>query len=69
MTGPLTRFNATIAGYGMYFAVTGLLFIVGIVFYQVFGRYVMNDSPTWAENLALVLILYVALFGARGRRA
>ena len=33
MTGPLTRFNATVARYGMYFAVTGLLFIVGIVFY------------------------------------
>ena len=29
-----------------------------------FGRYVLNDSPTWAENLALVLILYVTLLGA-----
>ena len=64
MTGPLTRFNATIARYGMYFAVTGLLFIVGIVFYQVFGRYVLNNSPTWAESLALVLILYVTLIAA-----
>ena len=64
MTGPLTRFNATVARYGMYFAVTGLLFIVGIVFYQVFGRYVLNNSPTWAENLALVLILYVTLIAA-----
>jgi TRAP-type C4-dicarboxylate transport system permease small subunit len=25
---------------------------------------VLNDSPTWAENLALVLILYVTLIGA-----
>ena len=24
----------------------------------------MNDTPTWAESLTLVLILYVALFGA-----
>ena len=29
-----------------------------------FGRYVMNDTPTWAEALALVLVLYVPLFGA-----
>ena len=38
--------------------------IVGIVFYQVFGRYVLNSSPTWAENLALVLVLYVTLIAA-----
>jgi TRAP-type C4-dicarboxylate transport system permease small subunit len=60
----LTRLNATLARYGMYAAVVGLLFIVAIVFYQVFGRYVLNASPTWAESLALVLILYVTLVGA-----
>ena len=64
LTGPLTRFNATVARYGMYLSVAGLLVIVAIVFYQVFGRYVLNSSPTWAENLALVLILYVTLIGA-----
>ena len=26
-------------------AVAGLLVIVAIVFYQVFGRYVLNDTP------------------------
>lgn len=60
----LTRLNAHLARYGMYVAVAGLFVIVAIVAYQVFGRYVMNDSPTWAENLALVLILYVTLIGA-----
>jgi TRAP-type transport system small permease protein len=60
----LTRFNATVARYGMYFSVGGLLVIVAIVAFQVFGRYVLNDSPTWAENLALLLILYVTLIGA-----
>jgi len=64
LRGPLTRFNATVARYGMYFAVFGLLVIVAIVFYQVFGRYVLNSSPTWAENLALVLVLYVTLIAA-----
>jgi TRAP-type C4-dicarboxylate transport system permease small subunit len=64
LTGPLTRFNATVARYGMYLSVIGLLVIVAIVFYQVFGRYVLNSSPTWAENLALLLILYVTLIAA-----
>lgn len=60
----LTRVNIVLATYGMYVAVAGLFIIVAIVSFQVFGRYVLNDSPTWAENLALVLILYVTLIGA-----
>ena len=48
----------------MYLAVAGLLLIVAVVFYQVFGRYVLNDPPTWAENVALVLVLYVTLIAA-----
>ncbi|MBR1130113.1 TRAP transporter small permease [Bradyrhizobium iriomotense] len=63
-TGLLSRINAPIARLGMYLSVMGLLVIVTIVFYQVFGRYVLNSSPTWTENLALVLILYVTLIGA-----
>jgi TRAP-type C4-dicarboxylate transport system permease small subunit len=60
----LTRLNARLARYGMYFSVAGLFVIVAIVAFQVFGRYVLNSSPTWTENLALVLILYVTLIGA-----
>ena len=60
----LSRLNATIARYGMYLAVIGLLVIVAVVFYQVFGRYVLNNPPAWAENLALVLVLYVTLIAA-----
>ena len=62
--GVLTRMNERLALLGMYLSVGGLFVIVAIVAFQVFGRYVMNDSPTWAENLALVLILYVTLIGA-----
>lgn len=64
MRGPLTTFNATVARYGMYFAVLGLLLIVVTVAWQVFGRYVLNNPPTWAESLALLLILYVTLIAA-----
>lgn len=64
MRGPLTRFNATLARWGMYFAVAGLLLIVLTVAWQVFGRYVLNNPPTWAEGLALLLVLYVTLIAA-----
>ena len=60
----LSKFNAFLARYAMYLGVIGLLAIVAIVVYQVFGRYVLNQPPTWAESLALVLVLYVTLFGA-----
>lgn len=63
-TSALTRVNALLARYGMYLAVGGLFVIVAVVFYQVFGRYVLNSPPTWAENLALVLVLYVTLIAA-----
>jgi TRAP-type C4-dicarboxylate transport system permease small subunit len=44
-------------------AVVGLLAVVLCVQWQVFGRYVLNDTPTWAEALALLLVLFVTAFG------
>lgn len=41
--------------------------IIGVVFvqaWQVFARYVLNDSPGWTEPVALVLIGTTAMFGA-----
>ena len=57
-------FNATMSRWCMYIAVAGLVGIVATVALQVFGRYVLNDTPTWAESTALVLILYVTMLGA-----
>jgi len=60
----LSRFTAPVARWCMYAAVAGLSGIVVVVAIQVFGRYVLNDTPVWAESTALVLILYVTLLGA-----
>ncbi|SMH36149.1 TRAP transporter small permease [Azospirillum agricola] len=60
----LTQLNRLLARASTVIAVVGLLCIVGIVFYEVVGRYVFNQTPTWAESLALVLVLYVTLLGA-----
>lgn len=38
-----------------------LVVLVAITGWQVWGRYVLNDTPTWAERLSLLLILAVAL--------
>ncbi len=44
-------------------AVIGLLAVVLCVQWQVIGRYVFNDTPTWAEALAMLLVLFVTAFG------
>lgn len=54
-------FNATVSRWCMYIAVAGLVGMVATVALQVFGRYVLNDTPTWAESMAL---LYVTMLGA-----
>ena len=56
--------NARIARLCLVAGIVGLFALVAVVVVQVFGRYVLNDTPVWAESLALVLILYVTLLGA-----
>ena len=43
--------------------VVGLVLLIMAVLYQVIGRYVFNDSPTWAESGAVLLVLYVTMLG------
>lgn len=38
-----------------------LVTLIVVIAWAVWGRYVLNDSPTWTEKLALLLILVVAL--------
>ncbi|MBT2324563.1 TRAP transporter small permease [Variovorax paradoxus] len=44
-------------------AVVLLIAIIVCVQYQVVGRYLFNDTPVWAEGLALQLVLYVTALG------
>ncbi len=58
-----TRLCATLSRISLMLAVALLLAVVLCVQWQVFGRYVLNDTPTWAEALALLLVLFVTAFG------
>ena len=60
---PFTRFCATIARTCLQLGVAGLVLLLAAVIWQVFGRYVLNNTPTWAESLALLLVLYVTMLG------
>jgi TRAP-type transport system small permease protein len=58
-----TRFCAALSRLALGCAVVLLLLVIVCVQWQVFGRYVMNDTPTWAEALAMLLVLFVTAFG------
>ena len=62
-TDKRTRICARIARLALQTGVAGLVLIIACVAYQVFGRYVLNNTPTWAESLALLLVLYVTMLG------
>jgi TRAP-type C4-dicarboxylate transport system permease small subunit len=41
-----------------------LVLLIATFGWLVFGRYVLNVTPTWVEQLALLLICYIAFLGA-----
>ena len=47
----------------MWLGIAGMIALICAVSWQVFGRYVLNNTPTWAESLALLLVLYVTMLG------
>ena len=58
-----TRFCAALARLCLRVGVGGLMLLIAAVLYQVVGRYVLNDTPTWAESGAVLLVLYVTMLG------
>ena len=56
-TGLLSKLCITIASAAM-------VVLIVTFGWLVFGRYVLNVTPTWVEQLALVLICYIAFLGA-----
>ncbi|PUE23274.1 C4-dicarboxylate ABC transporter permease [Limnohabitans sp. JirII-29] len=58
-----TRFCAALARLCLQVGVAGLMLLIAAVLYQVIGRYVFNDTPTWAESGAVLLVLYVTMLG------
>lgn len=46
--------------------VAGILMVFLIITFGwlVFGRYVLNDTPTWVEQTSLVIVVYITCLGA-----
>lgn len=41
-----------------------LVVMTSIFAWLVFGRYVLNDTPTWVEQVSLLLVMVIAFLGA-----
>jgi TRAP-type C4-dicarboxylate transport system permease small subunit len=48
----------------LYLAGIGIIAMTIIVGWQVFARYVLNDSPSWSEPLSLYLMSWFIMLGA-----
>ena len=62
--GWLSAVNARLSRWTMYAACVCLAGLLGVVVYGVVLRYVFNDAPPYVEQVALLLVISVAMFGA-----
>jgi TRAP-type C4-dicarboxylate transport system permease small subunit len=58
---PILNRLSTIA---LYTAGAGMVVMTGVIGWQVFARYVLNNTPSWSEPISLHLMLWFILFGA-----
>ena len=60
----LTALNSRLSRWAMYIACACLAGLLSVVVYGVVLRYVFNDAPPYVEQVALLLVISVAMFGA-----
>ena len=61
---PLARLSRFASRAALAVSTGGLSLMTLIIGWQVFARYVLNASPSWSEQAALLLMLYFLLFAA-----
>lgn len=64
MSSAFSRLSELASVVVKWFAGIGLILMTLIIAWQVFARYVLNDSPTWGEQAALLLMIWYVMFAA-----
>lgn len=64
MSPALTRVSSALATLALWLSAVGLIGMTLAVAWQVFGRYVLNSTPTWTEALSIQLMGWFILLGA-----
>jgi len=55
---------ATLSRWLIGFGSIGLLAMTAIIGWQVFGRFVLNSSPSWTEQASLIMMIWYVMFAA-----
>lgn len=63
-TDNLVLLNDILSKICIFIGAIGVCVMVVTFGWLVFGRYVLNVTPTWVEQLALVLVCYITFLGA-----
>jgi len=60
----VNRLCQKLSVFAKYFSGTALVLMTLIITVQVFGRYVLNASPVWAEQAALLILIWCVFIAA-----
>jgi TRAP-type C4-dicarboxylate transport system permease small subunit len=63
-TAPLLRALSILSRVSLWIAGAGLVLMTAFVAWQIFGRYVLNDSPSWTEPGSVMLMSWFIFLGA-----
>lgn len=58
------RVMAIVARTSLWLSGIGLVLMTGFIAYQVFGRFVLNDTPTWTESWSVLIMGWFIFLGA-----
>jgi TRAP-type C4-dicarboxylate transport system permease small subunit len=66
--GPATvdgieRVLVVISRIAQFFTTVLMVVMTVIISWQIFGRYLLNDTPKWSEQLAGILMVYMTMIG------
>lgn len=64
MTGALSFISRWLSRLAMTIAALCLILMTAAIGWQVFARYVLQAAPAWAEQAALVMMMWLILLGA-----
>jgi TRAP-type C4-dicarboxylate transport system permease small subunit len=60
----LSRILSVVNKAALWISGIGLVLMTGFIAWQVFGRYVLNESPSWTEPASLLLMSWFILLGS-----
>ncbi|MGH1415379.1 MAG: TRAP transporter small permease [Pelagimonas sp.] len=60
----LSRYLAAMSRVILWMAAAGLVMMTALIGWQVWGRFVLNDTPTWTETTSILLMGWFIFLGA-----